>query len=164
LTEFYIYDDMNRVHAKKSNCTSDAKDVRTALEQSGWRFTRQRAAVYEYLCAAGSHPTAEEVYAAVRPRMPKISLATVYKALEALVDSHLANKLADSDGPARYDCHGEPHYHVRDTRTGQVRDLDTSYDPRLIDKLDPTLMERLRRDGFQVTGYRLEVLGHSSHR
>ena len=67
--------------------------MRGALEQAGWRYTRQRAAVFDYLCSVESHPTAEEVYLTVRRRLPKISLATVYKALEALVDCHLADKL-----------------------------------------------------------------------
>jgi Fe2+ or Zn2+ uptake regulation protein len=137
-----------------------APELRTALERAGWRFTRQRSAVYDYLRSVESHPTAEEVYVAVREHLPKISLATVYKALEALVDCHLANKLASGDGPARYDCAGEPHYHLHCLRTGQVRDLETPYDPELIRKIDPDLIDHLRQQGFQVTGYRLEVLGH----
>ena len=134
-------------------------DLREALEKAGWRFTRQRAAVYAYLRSVDSHPTAEEVYSAVRRCNPKISLATVYKALEALVDSHLANKLAYADGPARYDCRSDSHYHLRCLKSGQVRDLATPFDPDLLDKLDPHLVESLRRQGFQVTDYRLELLG-----
>jgi Fur family transcriptional regulator, peroxide stress response regulator len=134
-------------------------DLRQALESAGWRFTRQRAAVYDYLCAAKCHPTAEEVFDAVRHDIPKISLATVYKALEALVDCRLANKLTASDGPARYDLHDSEHYHLRCLKTGKVCDLPTPYDPDLIDKLDPHLLADLRRQGFQVTGYRLEVIG-----
>jgi Fe2+ or Zn2+ uptake regulation protein len=140
----------------------DTTAIRLALEKAGWRFTRQRAAVYDYLSAVESHPTAEEVFAAVRPRIPKLSLATVYKALEALVDSHLASKLASSDGPARYDCRSEPHYHLCDVRTGEIRDLEIDYDPKLVEKLDPALIGRLRREGFEVTGYRLELIGHSA--
>ncbi len=135
-------------------------DIREALDQAGWRFTRQRAAVYEYLQSVESHPTAEDIYAAVRHDNPKISLATVYKALEALVDSGLASKLSSADGPARYDCRSDSHYHVRCLKTGRIRDLDTPYDPNLLEKLDPTLVANLRKQGFEVTAYRLELLGH----
>jgi len=135
-------------------------ELRKALEQAGWRFTRQRAAVFDYLRAATSHPTAEEVFTAVRRRLPNISLATVYKALEALADAGLANKLAHADGPARFDCRSDHHYHFRCLDTGQVRDLDTPYDPQLLQKLDPNLVEALRQQGFHVTEYRLELLGH----
>jgi Fe2+ or Zn2+ uptake regulation protein len=139
-------------------------ELRRALEQAGWRFTRQRAAVYDYLRGVACHPTAEEVYRAVQPRIPKISLATVYKALEALVHAGLAAKLANADGPARFDCRCDAHYHVRCLKTGRVHDLNTPYDPHLLDKLDPNLVESLRNQGFLVTDYRLEVLGHFQER
>lgn len=134
-------------------------DLRRALEAAGWRFTRQRAAVFAYLHAADGHPTAEQVFAAVRQHMPHISLATVYKALEALVDARLANRLAGDHGPTRYDGRGDPHYHLRCQRSGEVFDLPLSYDARLIDKLDPQLVESLREQGFEITGHRLELVG-----
>ncbi len=142
------------------SCSPDVAHLRRSLEEGGWRLTRQRAAVYDYLCCNKSHPTAEEVYSAVRHQIPKISLATVYKALEALVDCQLADKLTASDGPTRYDCHSDAHYHLRCLDTGKVHDLPTPYDPQLITKLDPHLVDELRQQGFHVTGYRLEVLGH----
>jgi len=146
-------------HEKSASDPADAS-LREALEKAGWRFTRQRAAVYQFLRSVASHPTAEQVYSVVRRHIPNISLATVYKALEALVDAGLAAKLADADGPARYDCRSDAHYHLRCLETGQVRDLPTPFDPDLLSKLDPTLIETLRQQGFQVTGHRLELLGH----
>jgi Fe2+ or Zn2+ uptake regulation protein len=137
-------------------------ELRRALDEAGKRFTRQRAAVFEYLQSVESHPTAEEVYAAVRRDIPHISLATVYKSLEALVESHLATKLSYADGPARYDCRCDSHYHIRCLKTGQVRDLPTAFDTELLHKLDPSLIESLHRQGFEVTNYRLELLGHFS--
>jgi Fur family transcriptional regulator, peroxide stress response regulator len=133
-------------------------EFRRALEQAGWRFTRQRAAVYAVLCSACSHPTAHD---AVRQALPNISLATVYKALDALVDARLAAKLAaDGRGPARYDGHAEAHYHLRCLKTGHIQDLPLAYDPQLPDKLAPDLIAALRRQGFEVTGHRLELVGH----
>jgi Fur family transcriptional regulator, peroxide stress response regulator len=133
--------------------------VRQALEAAGCRYTAQRAAVFDYLATVKSHPTAEEVYRAVRRRLPRISLATVYKALEALVEAHLAAKLTNGDGSARYDCRAEDHYHLRDVESGEIRDLPVEFDPHLLSKIDPHLVEKLSSDGFHVTGYRLEVLG-----
>jgi Fe2+ or Zn2+ uptake regulation protein len=135
-------------------------ELRLALEHAGWRFTKQRAAVFKYLRSVTSHPTAEQVFAAVRQDMPHISLATVYKALDALVDAHLAGRVADGIGPARYDARSDAHYHLRCVETGQVMDLPVPYDPNLPVKLDPALLEALRRDGFEVTGHRLELIGH----
>jgi Fur family transcriptional regulator, peroxide stress response regulator len=134
--------------------------LREALTQAGWRYTRQREAVYSYLRSVDCHPTADQVYAAVRAVIPNISLATVYKALDALVDADLATKLPDASGPARFDCRCDAHYHLRCLKTGQLRDLPTPFDPDLLEKLDPQLCECLREQGFEVTGHRLELLGH----
>jgi Fe2+ or Zn2+ uptake regulation protein len=135
-------------------------ELRLALERAGWRYTRQRAEVFAYLRSVASHPTAEQVFAAVRQRIPNISLATVYKALDALVDAHVAGRVADGVGPARYDARSDAHYHIRCEATGQVLDLPVPYDPNLPLKLDPELVEELRREGFEVTGHRLELIGH----
>jgi Fe2+ or Zn2+ uptake regulation protein len=135
-------------------------NLRQALAETGWRLTRQRQVVHTYLQSVDFHPTAEQVYMAVRRRIPRISLATVYKALEALVEAGLAAKLADASGPARFDHRCDCHYHVRCLRSGQIRDLDVPFDADLLDRLDPQLVERLRQQGFQVSGHRLEIVGY----
>lgn len=137
--------------------------LRSALEAAGWRCTRQRQAIYDQLARMADHhghPTADEVYHAVRPQVPSISLATVYKGLEALVASGLVTKLATDDGSARYDARSEHHYHLRCLRSGVVQDLPTRFDPDLVDKLDPDLGRDLDARGFRVTGYRLELVGY----
>jgi Fur family transcriptional regulator, peroxide stress response regulator len=145
--------------AQPDTCHLSEAELRRALEQAGWRCTRQRAAVFTCLQAAHSHPTAEQVFAAVRRDMPHISLATVYKALEALVSAGLAARIAHESGAARYDARSDSHYHLRCVRTGEVRDLPLPYDPHLIDKIAPELVESLRREGFEITGHRLELVG-----
>src|SRR6516164_3121662 len=144
---------MEQDRAKKPLSGPKLAGLRRTLAAAGWRFTRQRAAVFEYLRSTEEHVTAEQVYEAVRRRLPHISLATVYKALEALVDARLAHKLPDATGSARYDCRSEAHYHFRCLRTGKLCDLPTPFDSRLLDKLDPNLVESLRRQGFQITGH-----------
>lgn len=136
------------------------KELRCALESAGWRYTRQRAAVYSYLRSVETHPTADEVFRAVQVRVPNISLATVYKALDALVAANLALKLDGGDGPAHYDGQTRAHYHCRCLTTGQVRDVPTPFDPDLLRKLDPQLIDRLKSEGFHVTDYRLELIGY----
>jgi Fur family transcriptional regulator, peroxide stress response regulator len=134
-------------------------ELREALEQAGWRCTRQRMAVYDHLRAAATHPTAEQVFSSVRNEITNISLATVYKALDALVDAGMASRLGDGSGPARYDGRGEAHYHFRCERTGEIIDLPLAYDPNLLDKLGPQVQETLKQYGFEVVAHRLELVG-----
>jgi Fur family transcriptional regulator, peroxide stress response regulator len=143
------------------NVTLDHQTLRTALEAAGLRCTPQRLAVYDILIQTTHHPTAEDVYRAVRSTVPRISLATVYKSLEALVAIGVATKLTAGigDTSARYDARRDRHYHFRCLRTGTIHDLPTPFDPDLVAKLDPRLADYLDRQGLQVTGYRLELIG-----
>jgi Fe2+ or Zn2+ uptake regulation protein len=79
-------------------------------------------------------------------------LATVYNALEALVAAALASKLAFGDGSARYDIRTDQHDHIHCLGCGMLRDLP----PRL----GRESLGEVPEEGFQVTGYRLELLGY----
>lgn len=94
------------------------------LSTAGFRPTRQRRAVFECLVTMHNHPTAEEVFAAVRRELPHISLATVYKALESLAVAGMAFKLGGTEGSARYDARMDDHYHARCRSCGDVLDVE----------------------------------------
>jgi Fur family transcriptional regulator, peroxide stress response regulator len=130
--------------------------LRQALQAGGHRFTEQRAAVFRYLARTDVHPTADEVYSAVRGSLPAISLATVYKSLETLVGCGLAVKLTYADQSARYDGRTDPHHHARCVVCGSVSDIPGELPDREIGRLTA------RADHFTVTGYRLELSGYCS--
>ena len=50
----------------------------------GLSVTHQRLAIFEALAASREHPSAEQIHRTVQRRLPTLSLATVYKNLEAL--------------------------------------------------------------------------------
>lgn len=127
--------------------------LREALEVNGQRMTEQRSAVFRFLYSNTHHPTADEVFTAVRSQISDISLATVYKALETLVSCGLATKLSYADGSARYDPRTDDHFHVRCLACGMVRDVQGSSVSGALPSIQPA-------DGFRVEGYRLEVVGY----
>ena len=130
--------------------------LRKALEETGHRYTEQRAAVYRFLYSTTSHPNADEVFQEVRSDVPGISLATVYKSLETLVSCGLAIKLSYSDGSARYDARTDPHHHARCVSCGRVLDVSGQFSDGELNLLGEEL------NGFSVTGYRLELTGFCS--
>jgi Fe2+ or Zn2+ uptake regulation protein len=48
------------------------------------RVTTQREIILEYLRSVKSHPSAQAVYSAVKKKLPRISLGTVYRNLKKL--------------------------------------------------------------------------------
>ncbi len=136
----------------------DSSDLRlrAALQAGGQRFTEQRATIYRYLAGTDVHPTADEVFLAVRRSLPEISLATVYKGLETLVGCGLAVKLNYADDSARYDGRTDPHHHARCVACDSVVDIPGEIPDAEVEDL------RKRATGFTVTGYRLEFTGYCS--
>ena len=139
------------VHTTHQRISESA--LRDALEANGQRLTEQRAAIYRFLQGNTEHPTADEVFTAVRSEITDISLATVYKALETLVSCGLAAKLSYADGSARYDPRTDDHFHARCLGCGMVRDVSGSSVSGALPTIQPA-------DGFRVEGYRLEVVGY----
>jgi Fur family ferric uptake transcriptional regulator len=115
-------------------------------------MTRQRQAILEALKELPSHPTAEEVYNLVKKRLPRISLGTVYRNLDALVADGVVKKIDIAGSQRKFDIKQEPHYHVRCIRCGAVDDVSVKQTPSVEDMLiDPK--------GYEIRGFLLEFTG-----
>jgi Fe2+ or Zn2+ uptake regulation protein len=130
-----------------------AATLRPLLTEQGASLTRQRTAVFDYLGRVDHHPTAEEVFLGVKSELPKISLATVYKNLEALVACGAASKLTYGDAAARYDIRTDHHYHSRCLGCGKINDLEPRGAEELARLVKPPA-------GFKVEDYHVEVVGY----
>lgn len=105
-----------RLMASRSEREKDCEKRRT-------RNTQQRKAVLEALRSlTGQHPTASEVFETVRLRHPKMSLATVYRSLHALVQQNQVIEMR-VENVARYDAGPCAHHHVVCRRCGCVTDV-----------------------------------------
>ncbi len=117
------------------------------------RMTRQRQVVLEELQRTDTHPTAEELHALVRRRLPRISLGTVYRNLEVLSESGEVAILDLGGGRRRYDANiQEDHYHAKCLGCGRVEDVADSVVTRLDYCPDGV-------KGFRVTGHQLTFTG-----
>jgi Fur family ferric uptake transcriptional regulator len=115
-------------------------------------MTPQRQAILEELRRLTSHPTADEVHALVRRRLPRVSLGTVYRNLEVLCDCGLIQKLEMGGGQKRFDSSTGVHYHLRCARCGRVEDAP-------VEPLT-TIDDALRKvSGYEIMGHRLEFIG-----
>jgi Fur family transcriptional regulator, peroxide stress response regulator len=93
------------------------------LAKVGLKVTHQRLVLFDAVCKMKHHPTAEQVYESVRPEHPSLSLATVYKNLEAFFHSGLIGKVFSPEGHMRYDPRTENHGHIYCANTREIYDF-----------------------------------------
>ena len=85
--------------------------------------SRQRSIIFEELHKLASHPTADELYAVVRKRLPNISLGTVYRNLNYLAKQGLILKLGNAGEQGRFDACTNKHYHFVCKSCAKIYDL-----------------------------------------
>ena len=67
------------------------------------KYSRQRESIKACLMARHDHPTADAIYASIREEFPNISLGTVYRNLNLLVELGEIRKLRCGDGADHFD-------------------------------------------------------------
>ena len=95
----------------------------TRCRAAGLKVTHQRTAIYGMLAATESHPSPEEVFDAVRPRLPSISLATVYKVLDLFHRKGFLRRVSTERQVARYDANVSTHQHLVCDGCGRIDDV-----------------------------------------
>lgn len=84
---------------------------------------RKRNAILAYLRQTKEHPSAEMVYARLKPEYPDLSLGTVYRNLSLFKQQGEIISIGTLDGVERFDGHTQPHVHFFCTQCGQVLDV-----------------------------------------
>jgi Fur family peroxide stress response transcriptional regulator len=100
-------------------------------------------AVYESLRQTKTHPTAEELFHLVKPTTDKLSLATVYNALDALCNAGLVRRMPMSNGCCRYDADTSLHVHVRFRDSCEIEDVPQELNDRFLDLLPQDVLARI---------------------
>ncbi|MGD8226538.1 MAG: Fur family transcriptional regulator [Desulfobacteraceae bacterium] len=122
-----------------------------ALRAAGYRLTRQRKAILNYLAAAEAHPSAQQVFQEAKKDHPGLSLATVYNTLETLARMRLIKILDFQALDNRHETNLVPHINLICTSCGKIQDFEEG----------STIHagEVKQKYGFQVENFRLEYYG-----
>ena len=75
------------------------------------KHSHKRDAILECLRCTTSHPTAEWVYTQLKPTIPGLSLATVYRNLAMFKAEGTIDSVGVYDGLERFDFRTDPHAH-----------------------------------------------------
>lgn len=114
-------------------------------------FSKQRESILEYLKNTKEHPTAEKIYSDLKPELPNLSLATVYRNCNRLCEMGAVMRLTTNGKTDHFDADTSDHQHF------VCRECDGVYD--MFFALPGEILDENMEEGFRADFYQLYVYG-----
>jgi len=125
------------------------------LQEKRLKVTPQRVAIYEAIYKLNNHPTAENVIDYIKVNYPNISVGTVYKVLDSLVENELLKKVKTEKDIMRYDAVLSNHHHLYCAETDRIED----YEDEKLNKLINEYFKENKIKNFKVQDIKLQLTG-----
>lgn len=131
------------------------KRFREQLKEKGLRITPQRVAIFEAVVELKNHPAADSIIEYIKKNHPNISVGTVYKVLDSLVENGLLTKVKSERDIMRYDAVMNHHHHLYCCENERIEDFE---DPDL-DRMLSDYFEKNKIKGFRIEDIKLQITG-----
>ena len=112
------------------------KDGAKYLTECGLRPSMQRLAIYKYMATHPTHPTADEIFEALREIIPTLSKTTVYNPLKLFVEHGVVDEVFIDRTSERFDGNTELHAHFMCNSCGAIIDTPIAA-PEMINSATP---------------------------
>lgn len=96
-----------------------------------YKRSRQRERILNLLRHTDNHPTASWVYDELKKEFNNLSMGTVYRNINILLDQNLIQKIESGSSFDRFDGNTSNHYHFICQECGSVSDLPLQEMPEL---------------------------------
>ena len=87
------------------------------------KYSKKREAIFSCICSTDTHPSAEWVYNQLKPQIPDLSLATVYRNLALFKREGRIVSVGVVQNLERFDANTAPHAHLVCSHCGAVVDV-----------------------------------------
>lgn len=125
------------------------------LRQKGLKVTPQRIVIYDAVVRLNNHPTAENIADFIKRNHPNISVGTVYKVLDSLVEHQLLRRVKSEKDVMRYDAIMHRHHHLYCAETERIEDFEDVE----LDRLIAQYLEKKNIQGFKIKDITLQITG-----
>lgn len=129
--------------------------IKNQIIEAGLKATHPRIVVLNEMINSLDHPSAERVYDRIKDANPSISLGSVYRILDDLVDGGLIRRVSVKSGSKRYDGNLSPHGHIYCFRSDEIQDF---YDEELYGLIND-FFKKKKIKNFKIQDIKLQVNG-----
>ncbi len=109
------------------------------------RFSKKRQAIIDCLKNTNEHPNAEWVYNRLKPEFPDLSIGTVYRNINELLEDGELVCVSVVNNKERYDAFTKPHTHAICSGCGKI-----------IDVFDVSVPQNMIDDAQNITGFKID--------
>ena len=122
------------------------------MNRHKYKRSRQRGRILTLLQSTDTHPTASWIYDELKKEFTNLSMGTVYRNINILIDQSLVNKIEAGSSFDRFDANVSTHYHFICRECNSIVDLPM--------KTDENLNAEVRRlTNYQAERHRLDFYG-----
>ena len=98
------------------------------------------------------HPTADWLYQQLKKEFPSLSMGTVYRNLNILVEQKMIQKLPFGSTHDRYEANKNPHYHLVCEKCGCVQDFKMPQYTEINDQAQ-------KMSSYNISRHRIDFFG-----
>ena len=99
--------------------------LRTKLLDNGIKPTYQRIVILDYLENHHIHPTVDDIYRNLAPKLTTLSRTTIYNTVKVFVKAGIVSELNIDNSELRYDITTETHGHFKCDKCGKIYNFNT---------------------------------------
>lgn len=120
------------------------------------KYSKQRELILSIINNTKIHPTAEEVHQIAKETIPNISLGTVYRNLNTLVQTNQIIKLTVPNDSVHYDNNHQKHDHLHCLKCNKIFDIYLD---------DQTVLEKktMKKYGYHIVSHEIMFTGYCNN-
>lgn len=122
------------------------------INETKYKRSRQRESILQLLRTTDRHPTADWIYESLKKEYPNLSMGTIYRNLNILMEQGLVKKIDFGSTFDRFDAYIEPHYHFVCEKCGAIIDLKIPVDEELNEKVRNATPYNVKRHRVEFFG------------
>jgi len=130
-----------------------ADEILKGLRTQGFRLTQSRMKIVHFILEQKGHWTIQDLAERARKRMPRISIATLYRTVALLHKQKLLTENLFGDSASRYEVAPLHHHdHLRCMDCGEIFEFENDRIEKLQDQVAKSM-------GFDLVDHRMELYG-----
>jgi Fur family peroxide stress response transcriptional regulator len=117
-----------------------------------YRKSKQREQILKLLKSTDTHPTANWLFDKLKKDFPNLSLGTIYRNLNILLEQKLIKKIEFGSTFDRFDSNTSEHHHFICEKCNSIKDITLPDNKDLYDKVNKMINGKTKRHRIEFYG------------